>query len=200
MGMAAEKEVAIFSVELIRNIILLGTGAILTGIGVPTVKAFIDWQSGRRQKILESELARQKEIIDSQIKLLSEFSDLVWKMAFEVLKVSYAFAYESKEVQQQTYTAYNPWDLITKIRSTISAASRLTSPSTQEQIMKLYDWLIDFDAELTTMVDEDHTQNEWEDFHEKNFEEAGREIDSAISKLAADMRLFAGNSHKILQK
>jgi hypothetical protein len=199
--MSAEKEIVIFSTELIRNIILLCVGAILTGIGVPMVKAVMDWRSAKRQKILESELARQKEIIDSQIKFLSDFSELVWKMVFEVFKVSYAYAWESKELQQKTYTAYGPisWELITKIRSTISAASRLTSPATQREIMKVYEWLIELDERLSTMTDEDHTQKEWEEFHETKFDEAGGEIDSAISRLATDLKLYAGTMSKVIR-
>jgi hypothetical protein len=91
-------------------------GAILTGIGIPTVNAVIAWRSARRQKILESELARQKEIIDSQIKFQSDFSELAWKLVFEVFKVSYAFAYELKDLQQKTYADYGPisWNFYPK--------------------------------------------------------------------------------------
>lgn len=190
-------ETVMFSIELLRNILLLCVGAVLTGIIVPFVKAVIDWHSAKRQKLLEAELARQKEIIDSQIKLLSEFSELVWKMVFEVFKVSYAFAWESKEQQQKTYDNYGPvsWELLTKIRSTISSASRLTSNATHQELKEVYKWLINLDDELSAMADESsiadesRSQEEWVVFHRNKFNEAANKIDSVITKLATDLSL-----------
>lgn len=194
-GRGGMKDLALFSIELIRNIILLCAGAILTGIAVPTVNAVIAWRSARRQKFLDSELARQKELIDSQIKFLCQFSDLAWKMVFEIFKVSYAFAYEAQPLRGKVYGDYGPisWDFLSKIRGTIGGGIRLMSRETWLELIKLYEWLIGLDGELCTMADAGEPQKAWEEFHEKKFDEAGDQIDFAISKLAIDFRLSSEN-------
>jgi hypothetical protein len=84
-------------------------------------------------------------------------------------------------------------ELLSKIRGTISAGTRLTSHATRQELMKVYDWLISLDEQLSIMADEGRSQKEWEEFHEKKFDEAGDQIDSAISRLAIDLGLYSGN-------
>jgi hypothetical protein len=188
---------------LLENIILLVVAALLTGLAVPLIKARIDEESSRRHKILESDLARQQEVIDAQINFLSNFSELTWKMVFEVFKVSYAFAWETDSVQQKTYADYGPisWELLARIRAIISGGGRLAEPATATDLMKLYDWLIELDDLISIMADNElakqHSEDsrqQWEEFHQTKFAEAGSKIDGAISSLAKELRL---NSRRV---
>ena len=59
--------------------------------------------------------------------------------------------------------------------------------------MRVYDSLISLDEQLCIMAGEERSQNKWETFHEKKFDEAGGQIDSAIFRLAEDLGLYFGN-------
>ena len=146
----------VFTADLARNLLLVIIGVAVTGFLVSLVKARLDRDNARRQKILEADLTRQKEFIDAQIAFLSKFSDIAWKMMFEVFKVSYAFSWEEKKLQDETYDRYGPvsWELFTNLRASISVGTRLTSPSTHKNLMKLYDWFTQVDDEICTKADD----------------------------------------------
>ena len=55
-----------------------------TAILVPIVKAIIDYMSFKRQKQLESELARQGKVIEYETKLLDDIHKSLWEYRFLV--------------------------------------------------------------------------------------------------------------------
>lgn len=188
--------IQVMSPEFLRSVILLLLGALLTGILVPSIKAIIDWTNAKRQKLLEAQLQRQKELIDAQIGFLVNFSDLSWKLIFEIFKVSYAFAWESEELQKKVYEEYGPksWELLCMIRAAVSAGTRLSNPVTLRELKDFYSWLIDLDDRLCEMADDRYPQQRWQTFHKECFDEAGQKVDLAISLLSKDLNLSVRNS------
>jgi hypothetical protein len=176
-----------------EKLILLAAGAALTGFLVPYIKSRLDDASATRKQLLDATLARHAELFGAQVKLLTDFSDTGWRFLFGAFKVSYAFAWEDDDSQNEVTSTYAPlsWELLTAIRATISKATRLLSTASLNRLLATYDWLIAFDDELANMLEKEATNAQWEEFHRRRFPEAAGVMDHAIAALANELKLTA---------
>lgn len=181
--------------SFLSDVVLLLLGAALTGLLVPIVKSRLDSQGADRKQRLDAELARQGEFLRAQADLLASFSDETWTFLFAAFKVSYANAWEDAETHEEVWDAYVPtsWTHLGRIRAIISKAKRLVGKDCYRVLIGSYDWLIQYDEELTDYVEEGHTAEEWQAFHKSRFSEAATRTDQVIESLAAELRLSAGS-------
>lgn len=195
-----------------QQINLLLITAVLTGVLVPSIKLFLDYMKERRAKKHDAALARQEKIVEDQIKLAEELTRLVWEYQFLCLKVSY---YKALTTDRPKYVKAcedfdaNSWSLLSQIRTEISKAKRLTTPSVYARLNDFYNWLNGVDSELASLIQtgaglpatddsrrkraEQYTslpdKEKWGAFHKTLFYGGGKEIDETLAGLAADMGL-----------
>jgi hypothetical protein len=179
----------------LRKLLLLVAAAILTGLMVPWVKSRLDNAAAARKQILEAELSRQAEFLKGQIDLLTTFSDAVWAFLFDAFQVSYAEAWEDADIQDAAWNVYSPssWTHLRGIRAIISKSKRLVRDECHRRLLETYAWLVDYDDQLAAFNVGQREKHEWQEFHQRYFQEAAERIDDAISGLATELRLSAGS-------
>lgn len=185
---------------------------LLTALLIPSVKLALDYIKEWRGKKRDAALARQEKIIEDQIKLSEELTRLVWEYQFLCLKVSYYKALatdDPKYVKACEDFDANSWSVLSRIRTEISKAKRLTTPGAYARLNDFYNWLNGVDTELATLVQTEAARRprdekrghhvpryeslpdgeKWGAFHRTLFYRGGRVIDETLAGLAADMGL-----------
>ncbi|HYC33469.1 MAG TPA: hypothetical protein VEB59_14370 [Gemmatimonadales bacterium] len=179
--------------SFLTSVILLILTAVLTGLLVPILKTRWDEASAERRQRLEAELARQSEFLRAQTELLAAFSDATWAFLFDAFQVSYAEAWEELETQEQVWETYTPasWTHLRNIRAIISKSKRLVSDDCHRSLLDTYGWLVQYDDALAMYQVANHPPKDWEQFHQRYFEEAGKRMDDTIALLATELQLSA---------
>lgn len=176
--------------------------AALTGVLVPAIKIWLDDRKFREQKVFEAELARQSKVIEAQATLLDDLSSLLWGFLLLSLAVTFYAKHENHQkfkVAWQTYDEKN-WEYFGKIRATISAARRLTSPTTHKALMAVYDgWFRAFDTSLSDAYRQrlQPGSNGWSALHHRIYAEGVPLIDFALTGLAEELKLAGSKAESV---
>ena len=193
---------AVFNDAFYRALLLLVATAALTGFLVPVIKSYLDDRKFRDQKVFEAELARQSKVIESQAKLLDDLSRLLWGFLLLSLAVTFYAKHGNHkkfEVAWQTYDEKN-WEYFGNIRAAISAARRLTPPTTHKALMAVYDdWFMDFDTSLTNAYKQRLRpgSNGWSALHDRIYAEGVPRIDLALTGLAEELKLAGSKAESM---
>ena len=104
--------------------------------------------------IVAKEIERQKLIIQSKIIFLEKLSHEVWTFLLKVLNVAYDKAYREHAQFEKTYREYDfsSWGHLSTVKGIIGGSVWFTEDETQNLLNQFYNWLLQIDVELETMV------------------------------------------------
>lgn len=177
----------------LQGLFLLIVTAVLTGLLVPVVKARLDDRRYREQKLFESELARQAKVIDAQATLLDGLSDLLWGFLLAALGVTYYAERGDAAKLTEAWARYDAeaWVFFARLRAETSKAQRLTSHDVYEELLRLNEWFMPFDAQLTNAVASglEAGADAWTQLSRRTQGEGAALVDGVLTRLAQELRL-----------
>jgi hypothetical protein len=139
----------------VEKLILLITGAILTGLLIPSIKWIIDFNHFRQQRLFEEDLAQKRELVKAKSEFIRLFSELSWRFQYLCLEVIYSKLWLTQSEYSKTIEAYNSeaWKLIKEIRSAIGGARWFVDDSVYDKLMDFYEnWLLQIDLKLSELI------------------------------------------------
>jgi hypothetical protein len=183
---------ALSSESFLEKALLLIAGAILTGILVPVVKAWMDRAAFERQKTFEAHLARQSDIIKAQTQFLTEFSNYIWEYHKVSQRVSYARLSGDKKAYHSAVQAYQDsvWESLHKIRGSIGGARWFCSDTAHHALTSWYEeWFVELEQALRQLIEEDPNDAQWSEHHTRVHYEASERNYGLLQLLANDFGL-----------
>jgi len=183
---------ALASESFLEKALLLITGAILTGILVPFVKAWMDRATFERQKTFEAHLARQSDVIKAQTQFLTEFSNHIWEYHKVSQRVSYSRLSGDKKAYQSAVQAYQDsvWESLHKIRGAIGGARWFCSDAAHQALTSWYEeWFVKLGVALTQLMEQDPNDKQWSEHHMRVHYEASERNYGLLQFLADDFGL-----------
>jgi hypothetical protein len=178
-----------------ENVALLAITATLTGLLVPTIRGLMDGRRFKQQKQYEAEIARESAIIEAQVQLLEDLSHLLWKFILSMIAVSFYALNGDHERAETAFEQYSDsvGDQLGGVQAELSKANRLVPTERVNEFQEFYRLLLSLDVELLTLTRSGWESPGWSVQHRKAFE-AQAPLATALSNLAADMRLAAPES------
>jgi hypothetical protein len=173
-----------------QNVALIVITAGLTGLLVPTVKAFMDQRHYRRQKDYETDLTRQTAILEAQVELLETLSDVLWEYVLSLIEVSYYKCNGDEERFSKALDAYEDESgpRFGRMQAEFSKARRLVSPDRWRELQDLYAVFLKLDTGIASLrASEDLAQ--WSSQHNAAFG-VQNEIGKVLADLASEMQLL----------
>jgi hypothetical protein len=173
-----------FSQSFFEQVVILALTAVVTGFLVPYILRRID----------ERRL-REQQIVEAQTRLLDSLTKQLWEFQLLALSVSYYKLQGREEDFKGALERYDSrsWEFFGSLRTEISVAGRLTTERTYKKLLQFYhDWLIPMDRALMSLVKQDASTAEWQEFH-NSLQKSGPKTDEIISLLAGE---FGLSKHK----
>jgi hypothetical protein len=195
------------SQSFFESVALLVLTASITGFLIPFIlkriddrklkeQQIVDERKLREQKEFEAELARQAKIIESQVQLLENLSSLLWEFQLSAIEVSYYDPVDQSDLYVKAVNKYQEktGELLSKIRSEISKALRLTTPETYQELKDLYyDQLLVLDVKLNRLIKAQKVGEtplrDWHEFNRFAVYDLAEIVDNALNHLAKELRL-----------
>lgn len=180
-----------------ESIVLLVITAALTGFLIPYVLKRIDDRKLRELKEHEAQMARQNKLIEAQSKFLDDFSQLLWNFRYMCIKVTYYGSRNNHGKYSNTRIEYDErvWEVINAIRNEISRSRRLVSEKAYQQLLKLYERIVELDNRVSALImTEEPGKNRFGEFSNLNsfiYSDMTKQIDDVIDLLATELRLKA---------
>lgn len=142
------------SPDFFEKLLLLAITALVTGFFVPYVLRGIDESKSIEQKRLDADISRQTKLIDAQSRFLDETTEALWNWRYLSMKVAYNGAESRDEQYTLAVSGYEAgiWDTLNRIRSQTSKARRLVSEKGYQNLVGLYQRIVELDAELDGIV------------------------------------------------
>jgi hypothetical protein len=179
-----------FSESFFEQVVMLALTAGVAGFLVPYILKRID-----EQKL------REKQIVQAQTRLLDSLTEQLWEFQLLALSVSYYKLQGREEDFKEALEKYDSrsWELFGSLRTEISKAGRLATERTCKELLQFYsDWLIPMDKALVSLVKQDASMAEWEEFH-NSLRKSGPKTDRIINLLAVEFGLSkhkSGRGHR----
>jgi hypothetical protein len=177
-----------------QNVALIVITAGLTGLLVPTVKAFMDQRHFRRQKDYETELARETAVLDAQVKLLEDLSDVLWEYVLSLIAVSY---YKCNGNEQRFGKALDAYEEMSgsrlgRMQAEFSKARRLVSPDRWRELQDLYGTFLKLDLRIGELRSSDDA-SAWSSQHHAAFGVQGQ-ISDVLAHVASELQLLGAQA------
>jgi uncharacterized membrane-anchored protein YhcB (DUF1043 family) len=188
------------SQAFLEKLLLLLAAALLTGFLVPEVTARLAAARIKEQKSFEAELQRQRDVIAEQSRSLQTLSKALW--TFVLLNIDVSF-YKVQGNEASYLTAVGRYQsqsaqLLASIRTEMSNARRLTTPTMYERLSDLYyKTLIPIDGQLEALIQRGAAVDTT-DWHRQNaaaYQDAQKAIDDLLNDLAVEFQLTAHGPH-----
>jgi hypothetical protein len=178
--------------NFLEKVLLLVTGAILTGMLVPFVKGCMDSAMFEKQKTFEAHLARQSDVIKAQTQFLTEFSNHIWEYHKVSQRVSYTRLSGDKRAYQKAVRAYQDsvWESLHKIRGAIGGARWFCSDTAHQALTSWYEeWFVKLEQSLRQLIEENPNDQQWSEHHMTVHYEASERNYGLLQFLANDFGL-----------
>ena len=134
-----------------EKVTLLAVTALLTGLLIPFILKSIDESRALEQRKNEAERSRQLKLIDAQAKFLEDLTEALWQWRYLSMKVVYSGEPAEHAAAVKEYRV-NIWNNLNRFRTLATKARGLVSERGHQDLLKLYETIVAYDARLDALV------------------------------------------------
>jgi hypothetical protein len=189
-----------FEQRLVLAVLPIVVTAILAGLLAPLLLKVFESRKAIALKHLEAALARQAKLIEAQAGLLDELTQGLWNWRYQVMRVSHAGTGADSDALAAAWAIYDAacWASLNAIRVQTSRARRLVSQSAHQELLRLYQQIVDLDRRLSAAMalDGEQRRQQLAELNQEVYQQLSEAIDEALHRVATEVRLVSAEAER----